>query len=114
MILSALFIGTLLTSFGVLLQALYLSGDMDFLLSTPVPIRAVFIAKLLQAVLPNVALIALFGLPILFGLGISSGYAAVYYPLVVLVMIALALAAAGTGLLTGDAGGTRYVATASR
>jgi hypothetical protein len=95
LILSALFIGTLLTSFGVLLQALYLSGDMDFLLSTPLPIRAVFIAKLLQAVLPNIALIALFGLPILFGLGVSSGYTAVYYPLVVLVMIALALAAAG-------------------
>ena len=83
LILSALFIGTLLTSFGVLLQALYLSGDMDFLLATPLPIRAVFIAKLLQAVLPNIALIALFGLPILFGLGVSSGYAAVYYPLVI-------------------------------
>ena len=95
LILSALFIGTLLTSFGVLLQALYLSGDMDFLLATPLPIRAVFIAKLLQAVLPNIALIALFGLPILFGLGVSSGYTALYYPLVILVMIALALAAAG-------------------
>src|ERR1044071_1494890 len=44
--LTALFVGTGLTSFGVLLQALYLSGDMDFLLATPVPIRAVFIAKL--------------------------------------------------------------------
>src|SRR5689334_16695531 len=56
LVLSSLFIGTLLTSFGVLLQAMYLSGDMDFLLSTPLPIRAVFIAKLLQAVLPNIAL----------------------------------------------------------
>lgn len=99
LILSALFIGTLLTSFGVLLQALYLSGDMDFLLSTPVPIRAVFIAKLLQAVLPNFALLCLFGIPILFGLGISSQYAIAYYPLVVVVMIALALAAAGLASL---------------
>src|SRR5512139_2829465 len=48
LILSSLFFGTLLTSFGVLLQAMYLSGDMDFLISTPVPIRAVFTAKLLQ------------------------------------------------------------------
>ena len=93
--LSILFVGTLLTSFGVLLQALYLSGDMDFLLTTPVPIRAVFIAKLLQAVLPNFALISLFGLPLLFGLGISSSYNFLYYPLVVIVMIVLALAAAG-------------------
>ncbi|MEP7134659.1 MAG: hypothetical protein ABI904_06975 [Chloroflexota bacterium] len=97
--LTGLFLGTLLTSFGVLLQALYLSGDMDFLLATPVPIRAVFIAKLLQAVLPNIALISLFGLPILFGLGISSGYNIVYYPLVVIAMMVLALAGAGLAAL---------------
>ncbi len=99
LILSTLFVGTLLTSFGVLLQAMYLSGDMDFLLSTPLPIRAVFITKLLQAVLPNFALICLFGIPILFGLGSSSHYAAAYYPLVILVMSALALAAAGLASL---------------
>ena len=97
--LSIMFVGTLLTSFGVLLQALYLSGDMDFLLTTPVPIRAVFVAKLLQAVLPNFALISLFGLPLLFGLGISSSYNFLYYPLVVIVMIVLALAAAGVSSL---------------
>jgi ABC-2 type transport system permease protein len=99
LIFTALFLGILLTSFGVLLQALYLSGDMDFLLASPVPIRAVFVAKLLQAVLPNFGLIALFGLPVLFGLGISEGYNWLYYPLVLLVMIALALAAAGLSAL---------------
>jgi hypothetical protein len=97
--LTTLFIMTLLTSFGVLLQALYLSGDMDFLLATPVPIRAVFIAKLFQAVLPNFALFSLFGIPILFGLGISNGYNISYYPLVILLMIFLALAASGLSSL---------------
>jgi ABC-2 type transport system permease protein len=97
--LTTLFITTLLTSFGVLLQALYLSGDMDFLLATPVPIRAVFIAKLFQAVLPNFALFSLFGIPILFGLGISNGYNISYYPLVILLMIFLALAASGLSSL---------------
>jgi ABC-2 type transport system permease protein len=97
--LTALFVGTLITSFGVLLQALYLSGDMDFLLATPVPIRAVFAAKVLQAVLPNFSLISLFGLPLLFGLGYSNGYHALYYPLVVVAMILLALAAAGLSSL---------------
>ena len=97
--LTALFVGTLLTSFGVLLQALYLSGDMDFLLATPVPIRAVFTAKLLQAVLPNFALFSLFGIPMLFGLGIYNGYYASYYPLVILLMIFLALAASGLSSL---------------
>ncbi|MGE5377643.1 MAG: putative ABC transporter permease subunit [Bacteroidota bacterium] len=99
LILSVLFVGTLFTSFGVLLQAMYLAGDMDFLIATPVPIRAVFVAKLLQAVIPNFAIMALLGLPILFGLGAASGYGALYYPLVMLVMIALALAAAGLASL---------------
>jgi hypothetical protein len=97
--LTMLFVGTLITSFGVLLQALYLSGDMDFLLATPVPIRAVFVAKVLQAVLPNFGLISLFGLPLLFGLGYSNGYNVLYYPLVVMAMILLALAAAGLSSL---------------
>jgi ABC-2 type transport system permease protein len=97
--LTALFIGTLLTSFGVLLQALYLSGDMDFLLATPVPIRAVFIAKLLQAILPNFALFSLFGIPILFGLGISNGYHVSFYPLVIVLMIFLALAGSALSAL---------------
>ena len=99
LVLSALFVGILLTSFGLLLQAMYLSGDMDFLLSTPVPLRAVFVAKLMQAILPNFALTCLFGIPILFGLGVSSGFGIAYYPLVVLVMISLAFAAAGLASL---------------
>jgi len=97
--LTALFVMTLLTSFGLLLQAMYLAGDMDFLLATPVPIRAVFIAKLLQAVLPNFALFSLFGIPILFGLGISNGYNVSYYLSAILLMIFLALAAAGISSL---------------
>ena len=99
LILTGLFFGMMFTSFGVLLQALYLAGDMDFLLSAPVPIRAVFVTKLTQAVLPNFGLFALFGLPILYGLGISSGYSILYYPLVLLVMAALTLAAAGLSAL---------------
>lgn len=89
----------LLTGFGVVLQALYLSGDMDFLLSTPVPIRAVFVAKLVQAVLPNFIILCLLTLPVLFGLGISSGYHFVYYPCVVIMLATIALAAASLASL---------------
>jgi ABC-2 type transport system permease protein len=99
LIVSIAFGVVLLFSFGVLLQALYLAGDMDFLLSAPVPIRAVFIAKLLQAILPNLGLISLFGLPVLFGLGAAGGYNVLYYPLVVIVLGAVALAAAGLASL---------------
>jgi hypothetical protein len=99
LVFTGLFLGILLSSFGLLLQALYLSGDMDFLLSSPVPIRAVFVAKLLQAVLPNFGLFTLFGLPILFGLGAAGGYNLLYYPFVLLTMVALTLAAAGISAL---------------
>ena len=99
MLVSVAAIGILLTSFGVLLQALYLMGDMDFLMSAPLPVRAVFIAKLVQAVLPNFGMMCLFTLPILFGLGISSGYNFTYYPLVVLVLAMISLAAASLASL---------------
>jgi ABC-2 type transport system permease protein len=72
---------------------------MDFLLATPVPIRAVFISKLLQAILPNFSLILLFALPILYGLGAARGYNLLYYPLVLFMLAALALAAAGLSSL---------------
>ncbi len=89
------FIGILVTSFGVLLQALYLAGDMDFLLCRPVPIRALFIAKMLQAVLPSFILICAIALPILFGLGLAQEYSLLFYPLVLLELVVLSLAAAG-------------------
>jgi ABC-2 type transport system permease protein len=98
-ILMGAFLGILLTSFGVLLQALYLAGDMDFLLSVPVPIRAVFTSKLLQAILPNLAFICLFALPVLFGIGLSYDYSWIYYPMVLITLGALALAAAGLSSL---------------
>ena len=93
------FLGIFITSFGVLLQALYLAGDMDFLLATPTPIRAVFVAKLLQAVLPNFGLICLAALPVLFGLGASNNYTLLYYPALILVLACIALAAAGVAAL---------------
>jgi hypothetical protein len=99
LILSAAFFGILLTSFGVLLQALYLAGDMTFLLSSPIPIRSVFLAKLLQAILPNLAIIALFALPVLYGMGAANGYNLLYYPFVVFILVVLALAAAGISAL---------------
>ena len=99
LVLGGAFLGILFTSFGVLLQALYLAGDMDFLLSAPIPHRAVFVSKLLQAILPNLGLIGFFGLPLLFGLGAAGRYNPLYYPMVIAVLVALALAAAGLASL---------------
>ncbi|HLC35273.1 MAG TPA: hypothetical protein VJJ70_09810 [Anaerolineales bacterium] len=94
-ILTGAFLTILVTSFGVLLQSLYLARDMDFLMAAPIPVRAVFISKLIQAILPNFVLLCLFGLPVLFGLGASAGYHVMFYPLVVLLLVCMTLAAAG-------------------
>jgi ABC-2 type transport system permease protein len=99
MMISAATMGILFTSFGVMLQALYLSGDMDFLMSAPIPVRSIFIAKLIQGILPNFAILCLFTLPLLFGLGASGGYTLLYYPLTLLVLAAVTLAAAGLASL---------------
>ncbi len=99
MVMGFAFAATLLFSFGLLLQGLYLVGDMEFLLSAPVPIRAVFGAKLIQAILPNVLLFSLFAVPLLFGLGASGGYNLLYYPLVLVELLATMLAAAGLASL---------------
>jgi ABC-2 type transport system permease protein len=98
-VLTGVFGITLLFSFGLLLQGLYLAGDMEFLLCTPVPIRAVFIAKLLQAILPNLAFVSLFAVPLLFGLGASAGYTLPYYPLALALLAFLMFAASGLASL---------------
>lgn len=92
---SGTFLAGLLTNFGVLLQALYLAGDMEFLLAAPIPPRAVFVAKLVQAVLPNFVFMCLFNLPALIGLGIAQGYNATYFVMVPVMLVLLMLAGAG-------------------
>jgi ABC-2 type transport system permease protein len=99
LVVSSAFLFTTLTSFRVLLQALYLARDMDFLVAAPIPMRAVFLGKLLDAALPNLVLVMAFGLPVLLSLGATRGYHAVYYPLVFLVLTFLSFAAAGIASL---------------
>ena len=92
---SATFLAGLLTNFGALLQTLYLSGDMEFLLAAPVPTRAVFVAKLIQAVLPNFLFMSLFNLPALIGLGIAQGYNVTFFVMLPVTLVLLMLAGAG-------------------
>ncbi|MDD5368850.1 MAG: hypothetical protein PHQ40_07190 [Anaerolineaceae bacterium] len=99
LIISGSFLVIMMFSFGVLLQALYLANDMDYLLSSPIPIRAIFLTKLLHAILPNVVLIMVFALPILFSLGISNGYNVLYFAFAFVTLVFLSLAAAGISSL---------------
>jgi len=94
-----IFLLTLIASFRLLLQALYLARDMDFLVSAPIPIRSVFLAKLLEAILPTFILVLVFGLPVLISLGARAGFHLIYYPLVFIVIACIAIAAAGIASL---------------
>ena len=95
LVLTGAFVVIILTNFGVLLQSLYLSRDMDFLVTKPIPMRAVFIAKLLEGILPNFGLFSAFSLPVLIGLGAAGGYNFLFYPLLFVLLGVLALAAGG-------------------
>jgi ABC-2 type transport system permease protein len=96
---TGVFILTLMTSFRVLLQALYLARDMDFLVSAPIPVKAVFITKLSEAILPNLILVLVFGLPMLVSLGVVRGFSIAYYFLLLLVLVFLSFGAAGVASL---------------
>ncbi|NJN43831.1 MAG: hypothetical protein HC806_03215 [Anaerolineae bacterium] len=89
------FVIGLFANFGVLLQGLYLSGDMEFLLTAPLPARAVFLSKLVQAILPNLLLIGLVSAPALIGLGLAQGYTLLYYVLVPIILSVLVILGAG-------------------
>lgn len=98
-IISGVFLLIMLSSFRLLLQALYLSKDMDFLVSAPIPIRAVFLTKLMETVMPNFLLVLALGLPVLLSLGAEGGYHFIYYPVVFVVLAVLSFAAAGISSL---------------
>ncbi|GAB4578086.1 MAG: hypothetical protein Fur0022_08190 [Anaerolineales bacterium] len=89
------FVVGLFANFGVLLQGLYLSGDMEFLLTAPLPARAVFLSKLIQAILPNLLLLALISGPALIGLGLAQDYTLLYFILVPIILSLLVTLGAG-------------------
>ena len=99
LLLSAAFIMGLLANISVLLQTLYLSGDMEFLLSAPIPTRAVFLSKLLQSVLPTILLLCLLAGPALVGLGYGQGYDLGYYLAIPVFLSLLVLSGAGLAAL---------------
>ena len=92
---SATFLAGLLTNFGVLLQSLYLAATWSSCWPRPSRTRAVFVTKLVQAVLPNFLFMCLFNLPALIGLGIAQGYNVTYFVMLPVTLVLLMLAGAG-------------------
>jgi ABC-2 type transport system permease protein len=89
----------LLTSFGVALGSLFLSSDMEMLMSAPVDRRAVFMSKLLDGMVPSYTIMLVSALPALLAFGIGLGYTAGYYIMVALVILFLPLLPMGIGAM---------------
>ncbi len=89
----------LLANLGTLMQTLYLSGDMEFLLTAPLPPRAVFFSKLLQAVFPTYALLALLTLPALIGLGVARQLNFLFFALAPIFLALMVVSGAGLSSL---------------
>ncbi len=93
------FIMLLFSGFGTALSSLYLSGDMELLLVTPIPMRAVFVSKFITGLAFIYFLLLGFGLPYLIGTGLGLGYHWSYYPIAVLAVLALPLVPSGLSAL---------------
>jgi ABC-2 type transport system permease protein len=98
-VLFAALIMLVFSSFSSVLSSLYLAGDIDMLLVAPVPMRAVFIVKFFDGLLPQYLLLfALLG-PVLLGYGQGMDYGLFYIFTALLFLLLLPLLPAGLGAL---------------
>jgi ABC-2 type transport system permease protein len=87
------------SSFGSLLNSLFLSGDIDMLLVAPVPMRAVFVVKFFGGLLLQYAILLLLLGPVLLGYGQGMGYGPLYHVCAVLALLLMPLLPAGIAAL---------------
>ena len=74
LILTAAAVILLFSAFSIALGSLFFSNDLELLMVAPVPIHAVFSAKLFQASLPTYLFVALPVLPSLWAYGLAQHY----------------------------------------
>jgi len=88
-----------LSSFSSVLSSLYLAGDMDMLLTRPVPMRAVFMVKFFSGLLPQYGLLFVLLGPVLLGYGLGMGYGWLYLLAAFATLLLLPLLPIGLGAL---------------
>ena len=81
----------LLSSFGATLGSLFLTNDLDTLMSAPIDARAVFLSKMLDGMTPSYLIISVSALPALLAYGIGVGYGPLYFVGVLLAVLATPL-----------------------
>ncbi|MBI3581945.1 MAG: hypothetical protein HY098_07730 [Nitrospinae bacterium] len=81
------------------ISALYISNDLDFLVSSPIRMREIFMARHLTATVNSSWTFFLFGVPIFVALGTTSGAGVWYYVGMALIVVPFVLVPAGMGAL---------------
>ncbi|MCK4648182.1 hypothetical protein KAT51_01540, partial [bacterium] len=80
------------------LTTMYLSKDLDLLLSLPLPVNSLFTYKYFQTTFYTSWMILLFGLPLLSAYGRVVGASFYFYPAILIVFLPLALIPASLGI----------------
>lgn len=89
----------LLSSFAVALGALFLTGDLETLMTAPVSRRALFTAKILDGLVTYYGLTLIAAVPALITYGLALRYGPLYYVLAVIAVMGTPLLPAGVGAL---------------
>ncbi|MBA3469842.1 MAG: hypothetical protein H0T53_09370 [Herpetosiphonaceae bacterium] len=92
---SALMLGILLlatlSSIGGAISALFFSNDLEFLLTAPIPVRSVFIAKLIESLVGQYLLMLALAVMPLIGYGLALDYGLAYFLVLPLIVLATPL-----------------------
>lgn len=92
-------VALLFMTFSTLLAGLYLSADLPRLITAPIPVRAVFLARFIEAATVPVALALTLGLPILAGYAAGRGFGLAAIPVAAALLVAVPIGLLGLAAL---------------
>jgi len=98
-----IFIFIIFTGIATSLYILYLSKDLELLLTLPIKYRTVFIYKYIEALIANSYLFFIVIMPFLISYGITAKLPLAYYPMMIIVFIAVVSIPTSFGVLIGMA-----------
>jgi len=96
-----IFILIFFTGIATSLFVLYMSRDLELLMSFPLSSRTVFSYKFIEAMFSNSIIIFIFIFPVLIGYGVSSRLPFFYYPVMVITFICVLAVPTSIGILVG-------------
>ncbi len=100
-IFAVIFIFVIFTGVATSLYVLYLSRDLELLLSLPLGYRTVFTYKYIEALITNSYLFFIAILPVLIAYGFTSEMSIAYYPVMIIVFISVLSIPTSLGVLAG-------------